>query len=201
MAKNFALFLAKKLHLSFSPLDWRWVHTFRGQKRCTLRNSSQFYGQAAVTYRFPSDHRSQAPSSGVSTWMGDHPGTPRAVGNTWCTRHMAKPRPQVGRVCWSHHKNTPQFTTTKCDWSLDLSKKKKKKKNSSFSFCQMAWHGIEATKQTIEFPAAPSFFSSKNWIKLIPKTIGNRKKRLCVRLLSRDKHHLRKSADRKAQIR
>ena len=55
--------------------------------------------QAAVTYRFPSDHRGQAPSSGVSTWMGDHPGTPRAVGNIWCTRHMAKPRPQVGRVC------------------------------------------------------------------------------------------------------
>ena len=26
--------------------------------------------------------------------------------------------------------NTPQFTTTKCDWSLDLSKKKKKKKIS-----------------------------------------------------------------------
>ena len=24
---------------------------------------------------------------------------PRDVGNTWCTRHMAKPRPQVGRVC------------------------------------------------------------------------------------------------------
>ena len=76
------------------------------------------YGQVAVTYRFPSYHRSQAPSSGVSTWMGDHPGTPRAGGNTWCTRlggsgqrkkvffvhypltrHMAKPRPQVGRVC------------------------------------------------------------------------------------------------------
>ena len=40
------------------------------------------------------------------------------------TRHMTKPRPQVGtrRVCWSHHQNTPQFTTTKCDWSLDLSK-------------------------------------------------------------------------------
>ena len=32
------------------------------------------------------------------------------------------------------------------------------------------------------------------------KTIGNRKKRLCVRLRSGDKHHLRKSADRKAQI-
>ena len=55
----------------------------------------------------------------------NHPGTPRAIGNTWCTRHMAKPRPQVGRVCLSHHQNTPQFTTTKCDWSLDLSKKKK----------------------------------------------------------------------------
>ena len=37
--------------------------------------------------------------------------------------------------------------------------------------------------------------------KLIPKTIGNRKKkRLCLRLRSGDKHHLRKSADRKAQI-
>ena len=35
---------------------------------------------------------------------------------------------------------------------------------------------------------------------LIPKTIGNRKKRLCVRLRSEDKHHLRKSSDRKAQI-
>ena len=75
--------------------------------------------------RFPSDHRSQALSSGVSTWMGDHPGPSLAVGNTWCSRHMAKPRPQVGRVCWSHHQNTPPFTATKCDWSLDLSKKKK----------------------------------------------------------------------------
>ena len=40
----------------------------------------------------------------------------------------------------------------------------------------MAWQGIEAAKQTIEFPAAPSFFSLKKWIKLIPKTIGNRKR-------------------------
>ena len=31
-------------------------------------------------------------------------------------------------------------------------------------------------KKMIEFPAAPSFFSSKKWIKLIPKTIGNRKR-------------------------
>ena len=49
--------------------------------------------------------------------------------------------------------------------------------------------------------AAPSFFSSKKWIKLILKTIRIEKKRLCVRLRSEDKHHLRKSADRKAQIR
>ena len=35
----------------------------------------------------------------------------------------------------------------------------------------------------------------------IPKTIGNGKKILCVRLCSGDKHHLRKSSNRKAQIR
>ena len=40
-------------------------------------------------------------------------------------------------------------------------------------FGQMAWQGIETP---IEFPAAPSFFSSKKWIKLIPTTIGNRKR-------------------------
>ena len=32
------------------------------------------------------------------------------------------------------------------------------------------------------------------------KTIGNRKKIMCVRLRSEDKHHLRKSSDRKAHI-
>ena len=64
----------------------------------------------------------------------------------------------------------------------------------------MAWQGIEAPKQTIEFPPTPSFFSSKKWIKLIPKTIGNRK-RLCVRLRTGDKNHLRKSSDRKVQFR
>ncbi len=85
---NFALFLAKNMHLSFSPLEGRWVHTFCCQKRCALRNSSR----------------------------------------------------------------------------------------SSFCFCQMAWQGIEAPKQTIEFPAAPSFFSSNKWIKLTPKTTGNRKR-------------------------
>ena len=35
---------------------------------------------------------------------------------------------------------------------------------------------------------------------LIPKTLGNRKERLCVWLRSADKHHPRKSSDRKAQI-
>ena len=42
------------------------------------------------------------------------------------------------------------------------------------------WQAIEAGKQTIEFPAAPFFFivekKSQKWIKLIPKTIGNRKR-------------------------
>ena len=33
--------------------------------------------------------------------------------------------------------------------------------HSSFCFCQMAWQGIEAPKQTMAFPAAPSFFSLK----------------------------------------
>ena len=37
------------------------------------------------------------------------------------------------------------------------------------------------------------------WSTLVPKTIENRKKRLCGRLRSGDKHHLRKSSDRKAQ--
>ena len=40
------------------------------------------------------------------------------------------------------------------------------------------WQGIEAAKQTMEFPAAPFFLVeiSKKWIKLIPKAIGNRKR-------------------------
>ena len=72
---------------------------------------------------------------------------------------------------------------------------------SLFCFCHMAWQGIESPKQTIEFPAAPSFSSSKKWIKLIPKTIGNRKRDCASGCARGDKHHLRKSADRKAQIR
>ena len=65
----------------------------------------------------------------------------------------------------------------------------------------MAWQGIEAPKQTIEFPAAPSFVSSKKWIKLIPKNIGNRKRDCAWGCAREDQHHLRKSSDRKAQIR
>ena len=86
IGEEFCTFPCQKLHLSFSPLEGRWDHTFRCQNCCALRNSSR----------------------------------------------------------------------------------------SSFCFCQMAWQGIEAPKQTIESPAAPTF-SSKKWIKLIPKTIGNRK--------------------------
>ena len=51
---------------------------------------------------------------------------------------MAKPRPRVGRVWMSHHQNTPQFTATKCDWSLELEGKKQisavNTKTMSFSF-------------------------------------------------------------------
>ena len=43
--------------------------------------------------------QSRLPTDAVSLKQTHSPGTPRAVGNTWCTRHMAKPRPQVGRVC------------------------------------------------------------------------------------------------------
>ena len=40
----------------------------------------------------------------------------------------------------------------------------------------MAWHGRDRrTEQAIECSAAPSFFPLKTWIKLLPKTIGNRK--------------------------
>ena len=65
------------------------------------------------------------------------------------------------------------------------------------------WHGIEAAKQTMEFPAAPFFLVeiSKKWIKLIPKTIGNRKRDCAWGCAWGIKQHLRKSADRKAQIR
>ena len=49
-------------------------------------------------------------------------------------------------------------------------------------------------------PSPILFFPSKNWIKLITKTIGNRK-RDCAWGGSGDKPYLRKSTDRKAQIR
>ena len=56
LAMSFALLLAKNVHLSigeefcafpckkictsFSPLEWRWIHTLRCQKRCAFRKSS-----------------------------------------------------------------------------------------------------------------------------------------------------------------
>ena len=49
-------------------------------------------------------------------------------------------------------------------------------------------------------PSPILFFPSKKWIKLIPKTIWNRK-RDCAWGGSGDKPYLRKSTDRKAQIR
>ena len=49
-------------------------------------------------------------------------------------------------------------------------------------------------------PSPILFFPSKNWIKLIPKTIGNRKE-IVREVAWGDKPYLRKSTDRKAQIR
>ena len=40
IGEEFCTFPCQNLHLRFSPLEWHWVHTFRCQKRCTLRNSS-----------------------------------------------------------------------------------------------------------------------------------------------------------------
>ena len=77
----------------------------------------------------------------------------------------------------------------------------RKSSSSSFCFCQMVWQGIEAPKQTSEFPAAPSFFWLKKMNQINTKNYWKQKKRLCVRLRWGVKHHLRKSADRKAQIR
>ena len=48
---SFALFLEKNLHLSFSPLKWRLVHTFRCRKCCTLRYGSN---SPSRTLRFAS---------------------------------------------------------------------------------------------------------------------------------------------------
>ena len=59
---------------------------------------------------------------------------------------------------------------------------------------------IENPKQMIKLCPVLLFFPSKKWIKLIPKTIGNRK-RDCAWGGSGDKPYMRKSTDRKAQIR
>ena len=87
-----AIFLAKNLHLSFTPLEGHRVHTFRCQKRCAFRSSSR----------------------------------------------------------------------------------------SSFCFCQMAWEGIEAPKQTIKFPAAPTFFSSKKMNQINTKKLLEIKKEILL---------------------
>ena len=43
---------------------------------------------------------------------------------------------------------------------------------SSFCFCQMASQGIEAPKQAIEFPAAPSFFSNQTSFFFYPTNVN-----------------------------
>ena len=65
----------------------------------------------------------------------------------------------------------------------------------------MAWQGIEASEKKNDRIFGCTVLLIEKMNQINTKTIGNRKKRLCVRLRSGDKHHLRKSADRKAQIR
>ena len=62
------------------------------------------------------------------------------------------------------------------------------------TFWQLQWHEI-----FILFKLVLRVHGWTRWL-LIPKTIKKRKKRLCVRLRLGDKHNLRKSSDRKAQI-
>ena len=119
-AKSFALLLAKNLHLSFSPMKWRWVHTFRCQNVALFET----------------------------------------------VRILRKIRTLRDR-----------FTSVK--WRDRGSKHRKNRSNFRLH--------------------RPSSHRKMNQINT--KTIGNRKEKLCVRLRSGDKHHLRKSADRKAQIR
>ena len=60
---------------------------------------------------------------------------------------------------------------------------------------------VQTTRSWVFFGIL-AFLSQRHLFNQInTKTIGNRKKRLCVRLRSGDKHHLRKSSDQKAQIR
>ena len=68
-----------------------------------------------------------------------------------------------------------------------------------FQMARAARRVIENPRQMI-LPSRILFFPSKKWIKLIPKTIG--KKKETVREVARgNKPYLRKSTDRKAQIR
>ena len=85
--KNKSCFLVQMLTLPIlKRIDaYWWVTGSFYQLNLNYKKYNTFqavYGQAAVTYRFPLDHRSQAPSSGVSTWMGDHPDTP------CCRQHL-----------------------------------------------------------------------------------------------------------------
>ena len=92
-------------------------------------------------YRFP-----QSSTVERGYWMGDHPGTPRAVGNTWCSRHMHGEAETSGWQSLLVYASltTPQFTATKCDWSLDL---------SSFFFFISLFHILHST-----FPFFSLFF-------------------------------------------
>ena len=58
------------------------------------------------------------------------------------------------------------FCQKRCTIRNSLQSSENSHSSRSFYLSQMVWQSIEAPKQTIEFSAAPSFFSSKKWIKL-----------------------------------
>ena len=105
------------------------------------------YGQAAVTYRFPSDHRSQASSSGVSTWMGDHwehPVLQATLGavDTWRSRDFrsAECASLITRILH----NSPLQSVTGV-WNLSEKKKKKQRKTTKKKNID-ATHGIRMSQ-------------------------------------------------------
>ena len=163
LAKSFALFLAKILHLSFSPFEIvREVHSVRERERYREREREREKDGSDVTI--------------VALNFGDE----------FCTSPCQKCAPQYWRRVLRF--SLPKFCTSvshllKCaEFTLSIAKNVALFETVRIlrTVKRRDWQGIEAAKHTIEFPAAPFFFlvekKSKKWIKLIPKTIGNRKR-------------------------
>ena len=86
-----------------------WHH-----RRCTKISSVRKSANARVRIFYAYENFCD-----YSTWIGDHPRTPRGEGSLVQSKHMQKPRPQVGKVFQSHHRNATQFNVSKCDGSQE----------------------------------------------------------------------------------